>query len=68
LCSRVILSFWQKDLHPEDRRQVLEKIDQINRTGEAIDMEFRMLASDGHIVCVCDQAIPITGPEGRNLY
>jgi PAS domain S-box-containing protein len=61
-------TFWQKVLHPEDRQRVLERIEQVNQTGEPFDMEFRMFTSDGHIVWLRDQAIPITDPEGRHLY
>jgi PAS domain S-box-containing protein len=62
------LAFWQQRLHPEDRPQVLERIEHINRTGEPFDMEFRMLASDGRIVWLRDQAIPVRDSGGCPLY
>jgi PAS domain S-box-containing protein len=61
-------TFWQKVLHPEDRGDVLERLKQINITNEPFDMEFRMLAADGHIVWLRDQAIPVKDPAGRPLY
>jgi PAS domain S-box-containing protein/putative nucleotidyltransferase with HDIG domain len=60
--------FWQKRIHPEDRQLVLDRIKGINRTGETFDMVFRMLASDGHLVWMRDQAIPIQDAEGRTVY
>ncbi len=61
-------TFWQKILHPDDRQAVQEKIEHSNRTGEVFDMEYRMLARDGHIVWLRDQAVPVTGASGHPLY
>jgi PAS domain S-box-containing protein/putative nucleotidyltransferase with HDIG domain len=60
--------FLQKILHPEDRQQVLESLARIYQIGEPFDLEYRMLASDGHIVWVRDQAIPVKDSEGRPLH
>lgn len=61
-------TFWQKILHPDDRQKVLERIGQVNLTGEAFDMEYRMLAADGRYVWLRDQAIPVKNPNGKAVY
>ncbi len=50
--------FWQKHLHPDDKEIVLHRCTQnaINTKNQSIEMEYRMVAADGHIVWLRDIA------------
>ncbi|HUG33580.1 MAG TPA: GAF domain-containing protein, partial [Anaerolineales bacterium] len=48
--------YWSETLHPEDRARVLEAVRRINQTGEPFDEEYRMIARDGSVVWIRDQA------------
>src|SRR5574341_615237 len=60
--------FWEKALHPEDRQRVLAEVKRVDRTGEAFDAEYRMIARDGHIVWFRDQTILSRDAEGKPLF
>ena len=45
-----------KMLHPEDRDRVLARSVETNETGEPFDIEYRIVAADGHVVWVHDHA------------
>ncbi|HLO13926.1 MAG TPA: response regulator [Anaerolineales bacterium] len=60
--------FWQTRLHPEDRTAVIQNVEQSGLTGKPFDMEYRMLARDGHIVWFHDQAILVHNERGQPLY
>jgi len=60
--------FWQKRIHPDDRETVMKKIEQSDRTGKPFDMEYRMLARDGHAVWFQDQTVLIRDDKGKPLY
>jgi PAS domain S-box-containing protein len=56
---------WQKLLHPEDRDRVLaESAAHLPDPGHFVS-EYRMIAKDGHVVWVHDEALPIAGEDGR---
>ena len=57
-----------KVLHPEDREAVLRANDEHNRTGRPFRMEYRMIAKDGRIVWVRDEALVVHGEDGRPTY
>jgi diguanylate cyclase (GGDEF)-like protein/PAS domain S-box-containing protein len=60
--------FWPKVLHPDDREVALEATERHNRTGEPFRMEYRLLARDGRVVWIRDEAIMIRDAEGRPSY
>lgn len=58
---------WLRQVHPEDRKQVMEAEKHSERTGENIDIEYRMLARDGRVVWFRDRAIVSRAADGRKL-
>ncbi len=60
-------TFWQKVLHPEDRARVLGAADKLKEETESFDEEYRMIARDGSIVWVRDQAALLHDSEGNPL-
>jgi adenylate cyclase len=59
---------WTELLHPDDREVVLAAYDQHNETGAPWEHEYRLIASDGQIVWVHDQAILVRDDEGHGLF
>jgi PAS domain S-box-containing protein len=59
--------FWKKALHPEDRPRVLAEVEKMRRESDYFDEEYRMIARDGSIVWVRDQATLLHDAEGRPL-
>ncbi len=55
-------------LHPEDREAVLAANAHHNETGEPFRMEYRLLAKDGRVVWVRDEAVIVRDEEGTPLY
>jgi two-component system, cell cycle sensor histidine kinase and response regulator CckA len=47
-------TFWLDHLHPEDRETALKHYADCKERGEAMDFEYRMIASDGRIVWIHD--------------
>lgn len=60
--------FWQKRLHPDDREAVLAAVERSDLTGQPFDMEYRMLARDGHVVWFQDQTVLVQDQQGKPLY
>jgi PAS domain S-box-containing protein len=60
--------FWQKRIHPDDREAVMTNIDRSDLSGQPFDMEYRMLARDGHVVWFQDQTVLVRDHSGRPLY
>ncbi|MGH9730385.1 MAG: PAS domain S-box protein, partial [Candidatus Acidiferrales bacterium] len=58
---------WLRQVHPDDRKQVMHAEEHSKRTGENIDIEYRMLARDGRVVWFRDRAIVSRGEDGRML-
>ncbi|MGH9711155.1 MAG: PAS domain S-box protein, partial [Candidatus Acidiferrales bacterium] len=56
---------WLRQVHPGDRKQVIEAEEYSKRTGENIDIEYRMLARDGRVVWFRDRAVVIRTQGGR---
>ena len=56
---------WVTMLHPEDRDRVLERSVETNETGEPFDIEYRIVAADGHTVWVHDHAMQVHDPSGQ---
>jgi adenylate cyclase len=59
---------WTELLHPDDREVVLAAYDQHNETGAPWEREYRLIASDGQIIWVHDQAILVHDDEGHGLF
>jgi PAS domain S-box-containing protein len=58
---------WIELLHPDDREEVLASYDHHNETGAPWRSEYRLIASDGAVVWVRDQAVLVRGPDGNAL-
>ncbi|MDP9330696.1 MAG: PAS domain-containing protein [Actinomycetota bacterium] len=54
-------------LHPEDRDRVVEACNIANRNREPYRAEYRMIAKDGRIVWVRDEATLVYGSKGQPL-
>jgi PAS domain S-box-containing protein len=59
---------WSKTLHPEDRQRVLTQATDTEQNNESFDMEYRMIARDGHLVWVRDQATVVNDLKGRHQF
>ncbi len=57
---------WTELLHPEDREITLAAHDQHSQTGEPWSQDYRLIASDGRVVWVRDQAVMLRDIEGRS--
>lgn len=55
---------WAKILHPEDRERVLAAHDRARRSGDPFESEYRLLARDGSVVWVRDEAVPTDNDGG----
>jgi PAS domain S-box-containing protein len=49
---------WARILHPQDRLRVLSEASRARGTGESFVMEYRLMARDGRVVWVRDEAAP----------
>ena len=69
------MSEWEADprkwialLHPDDRDRVLtEQAAQVPEPDRFVS-EYRMIAKDGHVVWVHDEAVPLADEDGRPAY
>jgi PAS domain S-box-containing protein len=59
---------WLKTVHPEDLERVLAEEARTDRTGEPFRMEYRIIAGDGRVVWVRDEATLVRDEEGQPLY
>ncbi len=58
-------NFWLSIVHPDDFDRVYQEHIQTNQTLEPFRMEYRMVAQDGRIVWVRDEAIVMRDEEGK---
>ena len=56
--------FWKNILHPDDRERVLAENGRTNETGGPFEIEYRMIARDGSVVWVHDEAHLVYDEEG----
>lgn len=56
---------WARILHPKDRQRVLSEASRTRRTGEPFKVEYRLVAKDGRVVWVRDEAAPAEGEGGQ---
>ena len=59
---------WVRIMHPEDRERVLAEDRRTDETGEPFKVEYRLLARDGRVVWIRDEATLVRDEEGRPLY
>jgi PAS domain S-box-containing protein len=59
---------WVGALHPDDRDRVVAEDTRTNETGEPFRAEYRLIAKDGHVVWVRDEAVLVRADDGSPLY
>ncbi|HEV8565012.1 MAG TPA: PAS domain-containing protein [Actinomycetota bacterium] len=59
---------WTELIHPDDRERVLAADRDTNRTGDTFSMEFRMIARDGRVIWVQDEATLVSVRGGRPYW
>jgi len=59
---------WPRLLHPDDRTRALAENERHNETGEPFQMEYRLLAKDGRVVWVHDEATIVRDDRGVPRY
>ena len=59
---------WRTTIHPEDRERVISEEVRTDETGEPFEVEYRVIARDGRIVWLRDQATLVRNEEGGPLY
>jgi PAS domain S-box-containing protein len=60
-------SRWIDRIHPDDRDRVLATCELANRGGESYREEFRMIAKNGRVVWLRDEAVLVRGSHGQPL-
>jgi PAS domain S-box-containing protein len=60
--------FWIDVLHPDDRERIVRADTRAIEAGEDLDLEYRVIASDGREVWVHDHATVITDRAGAPLF
>jgi PAS domain S-box-containing protein len=55
---------WNRATHPDDCQRVDAEFGRLRATGEPVSSEYRMLARDGRVVWVRDEARLVPGPGG----
>ena len=59
---------WEERLHPEDRAWVVAADERSRASGEPFSEEYRLLAKDGSVVWVRDEAVLLKNEAGDPLY
>jgi two-component system, cell cycle sensor histidine kinase and response regulator CckA len=59
---------WYAVLHPDDRERVLAATEAAHADGKAFSGEYRLVARDGRVVWVRDEATIVQDEEGRALF
>ncbi len=59
---------WPKRLHPDDRERVLAADERFEAGGEPFREEYRLLAKDGSVVWVREEAVLVRDEAGDPLY
>jgi len=59
---------WTEILHPDDRERVLAEDAAGNASGEPFHMEYRMIARDGRVVWIHDEATVVRDAQGRPRF
>jgi PAS domain S-box-containing protein len=59
---------WTRMLDPQDYEHVLAEVKRIEDNGEALNIEYRMIANDNRKVWVHDEAVLVRDPQGNPLF
>lgn len=59
---------WYEHIHPEDRQIAAVTEAHTRTTGEPLGVEYRMIARDGRVVWVRDEAVVVRDDDGRPLF
>jgi PAS domain S-box-containing protein len=59
---------WRTAIHPDDRDRVVAEDERTNRTGDPFRAEYRLVAKDGHVVWVRDEAVLLHDESGASRY
>jgi len=59
---------WVRQIHPDDRVRVMEENARSNDAGDRFVAEYRMLARDGRVVWLRDEAVPVFDDDGKPAY
>jgi len=58
---------WVELMHPEDRDRVVAACEAANRSGEPFRADYRLIARDGRVVRIRDEAFLVRGAAGSAL-
>ncbi len=58
---------WIDSIHPDDRERVIQACEVANRTRQPYRQEYRVVARDGRIVWIRDEAELVRGTDGEPL-
>jgi PAS domain S-box-containing protein len=61
-------TLWERGLHPDDRAEVVDKVEHLNREGVPYHAEYRFVRPDGRIVWVSDHAVVLTDDQGNPRF
>lgn len=59
---------WFRQIHPDDRKRVLAEFYKSHHFGVRFRSEYRLIASDGHVVWVRDEAFVVKDEAGRPCF
>jgi PAS domain S-box-containing protein len=58
---------WRKRLHPDDCERVMAEVERTHTAGEPFSSEYRMIARDGRLVWLHDEAVLVRDSQNRPL-
>jgi len=58
---------WVELMHPEDRDRVVAACEAANRSGEPFRADYRLIARDGRVIRIRDEAFLVRGADGSAL-
>jgi len=59
---------WPKRIHPEDKQRILAADERFEAGGEPFSEEYRLLAKNGSVVWVREDAVLVSDDKGEPLY
>jgi PAS domain S-box-containing protein len=59
---------WTRMIHPEDRQRILAASNRSRETSEPFEQEYRLVAKDGRVVWVRDNAVIVTAGAGKPMW
>jgi PAS domain S-box-containing protein len=59
---------WANSVHPDDREVVTKEYDRTAESREPFSMEYRMIAKDGRVVWVQDEARVVSEGQGKGVH